>query len=126
MSDRVCAICGKDYMWCRCEGFQAHDHEIERLREELSIARDSYYSCNRALNMANERIEELERQNNEMKWTEIDYDGAELLAKDFLNGVLVVMEDAMGYIFIPGYYVQEQLGDMDGPALRERQGMCFR
>ena len=35
MSDGICMICGKEYMWCCCEGFQAHDHEIERLRERI-------------------------------------------------------------------------------------------
>jgi len=35
MSDNVCMMCGKEYMWCCCEGFQAHDHEIERLRSSL-------------------------------------------------------------------------------------------
>ena len=53
-----------------------------------------------------------------MEWTKIDYDDTEVYATDFLNGVLVTMGDDT--VFIPGYYVQEQRGDMDGPALWER------
>ena len=56
-----------------------------------------------------------------MEWTTIDYDGTEISATDFLNGVVVVIEHMDEPIFIPGYYVQEQLGYMDGPDLRERK-----
>ena len=45
MSDSVCMICGKDYMWCCCEGFQEHDHEIERLRARI----EELESMNKAL-----------------------------------------------------------------------------
>ena len=56
-----------------------------------------------------------------MEWTTIDYGGTEIQATDFLNGVFVDLYPNGSIIFIPGYYVQEQLGDMDGPALRERK-----
>ena len=61
-----------------------------------------------------------------MNWQTIDYNGTKIRAVDFLSGVVVVMahdpdcfEGSM--IFCPGYYVQERLGDMDGPALRPRK-----
>ena len=61
-----------------------------------------------------------------MEWTTIDYCGTKIRAADFLNGVVVVMahdpdcfEGSM--IFCPGYYVQEQLGDMNGPSIRKRK-----
>ncbi len=55
-----------------------------------------------------------------MEWTKIDYDGEMLDAVDFLNGVLVALEPPSIPVFVPGYYVQEQRGDMDGPALWPR------
>jgi hypothetical protein len=54
-----------------------------------------------------------------MEWTTIDHNGTMLMAKDFLNGVLVDINTQI--LFVPGYYVQEELGDMDGPALRPRK-----
>ena len=58
-----------------------------------------------------------------MEWTTIDYDGTEISATDFLNGVLVVIPSSAGVhpVFIPGYYVKQQEAEMDGPALRERR-----
>ena len=56
-----------------------------------------------------------------MEWTTIDYGGTEITAADFLDGVLVAFGDIFGFVFIPGYYVQEETGDMDGPALRPRK-----
>ena len=54
-----------------------------------------------------------------MEWTTIDYGGTGIRATDFLNGVLVNVSHDL--VFVPGYYVQERLGDMDGPALRPRK-----
>ena len=54
-----------------------------------------------------------------MNWHTIDYNGTMIMATDFLDGVLVDYNTQI--MFCPGYYVQEQLGDMDGPALRERK-----
>jgi len=54
-----------------------------------------------------------------MEWTTIDYGGTGIMATDFLNGVLVDINTQI--LFIPGYYVQEETGDMDGPALRQRK-----
>ena len=58
-----------------------------------------------------------------MNWTTIDYDGKKVGARDFLDGVLVrvLLGGEWQIVFVPGYYVQEQLGDMDGPALRQRK-----
>ena len=56
-----------------------------------------------------------------MEWVEIDYDGTKIWATDFLDGVLVISGDDEAAVFCPGWYVQEQLGDMDGPALRPRE-----
>jgi hypothetical protein len=56
-----------------------------------------------------------------MEWTTIDYGGTTIRATDFLDGVLVDIFTTTGTIFCPGYYVQEQRGDMDGPALRARK-----
>ena len=53
MSDSVCMICGKDYMWCCCEGFQEHDHEIERLRARIEEQHGE-------IGLLLKRIEELE------------------------------------------------------------------
>jgi hypothetical protein len=54
-----------------------------------------------------------------MEWTTIDYDGTAILATDFLDGVLIDINTQI--LFVPGYYVQEKTGDMDGPALRPRE-----
>ena len=54
-----------------------------------------------------------------MEWTRIDYGGTTISATDFLNGALV--EIGGGVTFIPGYYVQQQQGEMDGPALWPRK-----
>ena len=54
-----------------------------------------------------------------MEWTTIDYGGTGIMATDFLNGVLVDINTQI--LFVPGYYVQEAEGDMDGPALRPRR-----
>jgi hypothetical protein len=57
-----------------------------------------------------------------MEWTTINEGGMKILAMDFLNGVLVkIYRTNHEPIFIPGYYVQEKTGDMDGPALRPRE-----
>ena len=58
-----------------------------------------------------------------MEWTKIDYDGTEVKATDFLNGVLVKIGVVGGWhtVFVPGYYVQEMRGDMDGPSLWPRK-----
>ncbi len=61
-----------------------------------------------------------------MNWTAIDWDGTNLWAIDFLDGVWVKGQDGIGAVFVPGYYVQEQHGDMDGPALRERPKQPLR
>lgn len=52
------------------------------------------------------------------EWTEIRYGGTTVYAMDFLNGVLVKMLLTDPPTFVPGYYVQEKLAYMDGPALR--------
>ena len=54
-------------------------------------------------------------------WTEIQYDGMSILAMDFLNGVIARAPGEFGTVFIPGYQIVEQRGDMDGPALRPRR-----
>ena len=56
-----------------------------------------------------------------MEWITIDYNGTEIWAADFCNGVWVKEKDHTGKIFVPGYYVCEPTGDMDGPALRPRK-----
>lgn len=62
-----------------------------------------------------------------MDWTTIDYAGSEIEAVDFLDGVLVKLIEGRKHpfdreaVFCPGYYVQEQKGDMDGPAIRPRK-----
>lgn len=55
-----------------------------------------------------------------MEWVKIDYDGEMLDAVDFLDGILVALEPPSIPVFVSGYYVQEQRGDMDGPALWPR------
>ena len=56
-----------------------------------------------------------------MEWVTIDYNGTKIQAADFLNGAWVKEKDHTCAIFVPGWYVQEQRGDMDGPALRPRK-----
>ena len=62
-----------------------------------------------------------------MEWTEIDYDGTKIWATDFLDGVLLRSQKPLdnsvvtGSVPWPGWYVQEQRGDMNGPALRPRK-----
>ena len=58
-----------------------------------------------------------------MEGTKIDYDGTEVKATDFLDGVIVdyAPKAANQPVFVPGYYVQEMRGDMDGPALWPRK-----
>ena len=53
-----------------------------------------------------------------MEWVTIDYNGTEIQAADFLNGVLVYIEESI--VFIPGWHVLDR-GDMDGPQLRRRE-----
>lgn len=58
-----------------------------------------------------------------MEWTSIKYGGIWLKAADFLDGVMVKVpgpgvEDVI--VFVQGWYVMAQRGDMDGPALRKR------
>jgi hypothetical protein len=63
------------------------------------------------------------------EWTTMYQNGIKIEAIDFLDGVLVkLIEGNMHHVdrhtvFCRGYYVQEQLGDMDGPALRPRKKM---
>jgi len=46
-------------MFCSCEGFQEHDHEIERLRaENQTIIDKAFQQCE----MDRKRIEELEEE----------------------------------------------------------------
>ena len=52
-----------------------------------------------------------------MEWTEITQDGTDIEAADFLNGVLVRDPRWYGLTHIPGYYIQQPTGDMDGPQL---------
>ena len=58
-----------------------------------------------------------------MEWTTIDHDGMTIQAADFLDGVLIkiVCDGRWQLVSWPSYYVQEELGDMDGPALRPRK-----
>jgi hypothetical protein len=56
-----------------------------------------------------------------MEWHTIDYNGTKVQAADFLDGVVVVIEHMDEPMYCPGWYVQEARGDMDGPALRERE-----
>ena len=60
-----------------------------------------------------------------MDWETINYGGTEIEAIDFLDGVLVNAPGPRGGPWAitswPGWYVQEQRGDMDGPALRPRR-----
>ena len=57
-----------------------------------------------------------------MEWVTINYAGTEIEATNFLDGVLVVIPargaQPVGW---PGWYVQKQRGDMNGPALWPRQ-----
>ena len=52
-----------------------------------------------------------------MKWTEIDHDGTTIYATDFLDGVLVTIDDSV--VGWRGWQVVDR-GDMDGPQLRKR------
>ena len=52
-----------------------------------------------------------------MEWVTIDYNGTKIQAADFLNGAWVKEKDHTCAIFVPGFYVQEQRGDMYGPAM---------
>ena len=56
-----------------------------------------------------------------MEWTTIDYGGTEIQAADFLNGVLVRDPMFFWITHIPGYYIQQPTGDMDGPQLMPRK-----
>ena len=62
-----------------------------------------------------------------MEWTEIDINGTKIWATDFLDGVLLRSQKPLdnsvvtGSVPWPGWYVQKQRGDMDGPALRPRK-----
>ena len=58
-----------------------------------------------------------------MDWVEIDYAGELIRATNFLDGILVRIPGQEGSELVawPGWYVQEQRGDMDGPALRKRK-----
>jgi hypothetical protein len=57
-----------------------------------------------------------------MEWTEIDYNGTKIHATDFCDGVLVVVPSSAGMqpVYIPGWKVQQQEAEMNGPALRRR------
>ena len=62
-----------------------------------------------------------------MSWTKIKYGDIEVEAIDFLDGVLVkLIEGRMHHndrptVFAPGWRVEPQFGDMDGPAFRRRK-----
>ena len=56
-----------------------------------------------------------------MEWTTIDYNGTDIQAADFLDGVLLRDQRWFGLTHIPGYYIQQPTGDMDGPQLRPRE-----
>ena len=56
-----------------------------------------------------------------MEWITINYAGVEIQATNFLDGVLVVIPSSAGThpVYCPDWYVQEQRGDMDGPAFHK-------
>ena len=61
-----------------------------------------------------------------MEWETVIYAGVEVQAMNFLDGVIVCIDNeqtqAGGDVFAyPGWYVQKQRGDMDGPALWRRE-----
>jgi hypothetical protein len=56
---------------------------------------------------------------DEMEWTEIDYMGDDVEARDFLDGILVRDSLLNSSIFVPGWRIEQQRGDMDGPNFRK-------
>jgi hypothetical protein len=59
-----------------------------------------------------------------MEWFTIDYFGEEVLATDYLDGVLVRFFPHLHpqddpHVFITGWRVEPQRGDMDGPNFRK-------
>jgi hypothetical protein len=62
-----------------------------------------------------------------LEWTEIQLDeSSRYQAADFLDGVLLELTDLHRYstvpsiVFVAGWRVEQQRGDMDGPNLRRR------
>jgi hypothetical protein len=62
----------------------------------------------------------------EMEWTTIKYEGEKIQAMDFLDGIRVrffphlhPQDDPS--IFVPGWRVEQQRGDADGPRLIRRK-----
>ena len=60
----------------------------------------------------------------QMVWVTIDYNGIEMEAANFLDGMLVrdpLRTSTSGFAYCPGWYIQKPTGDMDGPAFRKRK-----
>ena len=55
-----------------------------------------------------------------MEWMTVQHEGEEVQAANFLDGVLIRDAKHFGTTFAPGWRVEAQAGDMDGPAFRQR------